>query len=467
MIHLLRRQWRPERFHALLKPVVILVILLLAAYFGRRATNRLVLLVVLVVGGTLAFVILTRRLEWGLLVLIPVSLLVPWEIGTGTKVAVNATILLVPLLLGLWIFRMIAIEKAVRLAPSRVNTPALAFIVAVTVSLIAGGVRWIPFGEGASLVAQLGGWALYVFPLGLFLLVGSQIGDLRWLRVLTWLFLVLGGLYIVGRVVPWLGRVTGRFFIVKSTGSMFWTWLVALAFGQALLNRDLRPRWRGILGLLAATTLGVGWFQAKSWVSGWLPPLIAVVVIVWLRSWRWGLMFAIIAGVFLLLYYPAMVEQVMTPDQVYSTASRAATWPIMLELVKANPIIGLGPSNYYHYTPLYPIWGWPVKFNSHNNYWDIVAQTGLVGFGLFLWLVIEIGLLGWRLRKRMADGFSLGYVNGALGGLVGMLAAGWMGDWFLPFTYNIGFPGFRASIFAWLFLGGVLALEQMVRKDGD
>jgi hypothetical protein len=41
-----------------------------------------------------------------------------------------------------------------------------------------------------------------------------------------------------------------------------------------------------------------------------------------------------------------------------------------------------------------------------------------------------------------------------------------MGDWFLPFTYNIGFPGFRAAMFAWLFLGGLMALERISRTDG-
>jgi hypothetical protein len=32
----------------------------------------------------------------------------------------------------------------------------------------------------------------------------------------------------------------------------------------------------------------------------------------------------------------------------------------------------------------------------------------------------------------------------------------------LPFVYNIGIAGFRASMLAWLFLGGLVALEQAV-----
>ena len=465
MIQSLRREWGTEGLRVLLKPAVVLAVLALATLLGRRATPRLVQLAALGMVGTLVFFVLTRRLEWGLLALIPVSFLVPWEIGTGTKVPLNATILLVPFLLAVWLLRMVVVERAMRLAPSRVNGPALAFALATTISLVAGNVRWILFADPASPPAQLGGWALYVFPMGLLLLVGNQMRDLRWLRALTWLFLAMGGLYIAGSVVPMLGRISGGLFVGGSAGCMFWTWLVALAFGQFLLNRDLRLTWRLLMGLLVAATLYVGWFRGREWISGWLPPLIAVWVIVWLRSWRWGLALTIAGGVFILSYYTTLNTQINTAGQQYSTASRMATWPIMINLIKANPLLGLGLSNYYHYTLLYPIWGWYVRFNSHNNYVDIIAQTGLLGLGLFAWLVVEIGRLGWRLRERVEDGFSRGYVNGALGGLVGMLASGVMGDWFLPFVYNIGFPGFRASVFAWLFLGGLVVLEQSVGSE--
>jgi uncharacterized membrane protein YeaQ/YmgE (transglycosylase-associated protein family) len=47
---------------------------------------------------------------------------------------------------------------------------------------------------------------------------------------------------------------------------------------------------------------------------------------------------------------------------------------------------------------------------------------------------------------------------GALGGLMATLAAGMLGDWFLPFVYNVGLEGFRASSFTWFFLGAAVAL---------
>jgi hypothetical protein len=464
MIRTLRRGWQAKHLPTLLTPVVVLAVLGLSWLLGPRANTRLLMLAAMGLAAVVAFIVLSQRPMCGLLALIPAAFLVPIEFGTGTKVAVNAVILLVPFLIAVWLLRMFAVDRQIRLLPSRINTPALLFAVATTVSLIVGNIRWPFFAESANIPAQLGGWALYVFPMGLLLLVGNQMRDVRWLRMLTWVFLALGGLYILGRILPGPLRFSGPLFVSGSVGSMFWTWLVALAFGQFLVNGDLRPRWRWALGLLVAATLFVGWFQGREWLSGWLPPLIAIGVIFWLRSWRWGLAFTIAAGVFLYFFYPHLTVQVLTEEQQYSTMSRAETWPIMYDLVKKSPVLGLGPSNYYHYTPMYPLLGWYVKFNSHNNYWDIAAQTGLVGLAIFAWLAAELGAMGWRVRQRVQDGFSRGYAAGALGGLAGMLAAGWMGDWFLPFTYNIGFPGFRAAMFAWLFLGGLVALERIAKR---
>jgi len=132
-----------------------------------------------------------------------------------------------------------------------------------------------------------------------------------------------------------------------------------------------------------------------------------------------------------------------------------------------SPLLGLGPANYYHYTPLYPILGYYVKFNSHNNYLDILLQVGIVGTLAFSWLMFALARLGWTLRQRVGqwtDQFAISYVNACLAGLMATLVSAWLGDWFLPFVYNIGFNGLRSSLIAWIFLGGLLVIEQLARQ---
>jgi hypothetical protein len=46
-----------------------------------------------------------------------------------------------------------------------------------------------------------------------------------------------------------------------------------------------------------------------------------------------------------------------------------------------------------------------------------------------------------------------------------MLISGLLGDWFLPFLYNISTAGFRSSLIGWFFVGGLLALDQMRRRE--
>src|SRR5581483_760338 len=137
------------------------------------------------------------------------------------------------------------------------------------------------------------------------------------------------------------------------------------------------------------------------------------------------------------------------------------------QIFPQSPILGLGPANYYWYTPLYPILGWYVSFNSHNNYLDILLQTGILGLGCFLWIMWEVGRLGWSLRHAFADNFAQGYVYGCLGGLAGSLAACWLADLLVPFVYNIGLNGFRASVLAWLFFCGFVALHRISIQSGN
>jgi hypothetical protein len=39
--------------------------------------------------------------------------------------------------------------------------------------------------------------------------------------------------------------------------------------------------------------------------------------------------------------------------------------------------------------------------------------------------------------------------------------ASFLVDWVLPFTYNIGLNGVRASVLPWIFFGGLLSIEQI------
>ncbi len=442
--------------HRLVSAAIAAAVLVLAAYLGYASSPDYLV----AVGGLLVTLVLFRRPELGMVALLIAALCVPFSIGTGTETTLHAALFLIPALLALWVAEMFR-QQSIRLAPSPTNLPLLLLVVSATISLIVGNLPLNYFANFASLPAQLGGWAIFVLSAGVFLLMGHQIKQEIWLQGIVAIFLGLGTLVALGRMFAPFAVVSSALVVDRAQGSLFWVWLVALAGGQALFNARLSIGWRAALGGLGLVCLGVGWFLARPWASGWLPEMIVLFALITLRSWRAGVLLGLVTlgGIFM---NPELIQRIVTADQ-YSLDTRVVAAQIILgQVIQANPILGLGPANYYHYTPLYPILGFAVRFNSHNQYVDIVAQLGIVGLAVFVWLTGSIARLGWGLRERVGNGFARGYVNGCLGGLAGSLAAGFLGDWFLPFVYNIGLAGFRASMLGWLFLGGLVAIKCML-----
>ena len=417
--------------------------------------NNLVYVIGIVIGAAgLWFII--RWPAVGLVALIITALLVPSPVLPG---GLNFAVLMLILLIGLWVLNMI-VRKKIDLVSSRPIRPLIALLIVTLLSFGFGQLGWFSYRAIAPLEAQVGGVMIFVLSIGAFLLTAHQ-ANLRWLQALTFLFIGLGALFVLGWIVPSVGSLTGSFFQRPATAnSMFWTWLVAMSLGQALFNRKLDRRWRVVLALVTIMTLYVAYFKSGSWKSGYLPSFVAIGAIVGARSWRAALVIALLSVV------PAIfLSSGAIASDEYSYSTRVDAFLIMWEIIKVSPILGFGPANYRFFTPLFPIRGYAVQFNSHNQYLDIVAQTGIVGLICFLWFGVEMMWLSLTLRNRAAEGFAQAYVYGAIGGVAGTFAAAMLADWVLPFVYNIGLAGMRGSMLAWIFLGGVVAIEQITDRQ--
>jgi O-antigen ligase len=313
--------------------------------------------------------------------------------------------------------------------------------------------------------AQLAQGAVFLLSGGLFLVAAYQLQDLRWLKILTYFFVAIGSLHLAVRLVPVSVVDLGTLLPQTVTmGSMFWTWIVALSFGQFFLNRDMPPLGRLAMAAVSLSAIGIGLTQLRTWVSGWMPALLSVGVIVFLRYPLPILLATPVLAALGLVGASYFSDLATAGDNLYSYETRVVAARSLLPILSANPVLGLGPANYYHYTLLYPILGWYVKFNSHNNYLDLIAQTGLVGLICFLWFALAVGMTAWRLRLTPMRGFERGYVCSVLAGLIATLVAAAVGDWVIPFVYNTGFQGFRTSVLPWIFMGGLVAIEQKLLR---
>ena len=438
-----------------LRSLLIVGELLLIAALAFMASQRQLILVLFLPLGVGLVLTFLRWPSLGLIVASLAGIVVPFSGPSG----LNVTMILVALLLGLWLLDMVVRQRQIQFAPSPTLWPLFSFLVVAAISFGIGQLTWFTFAPHAPLGAQLGGLAIFVLSACTFLLVANQVRDLGWLRTMTWAYLAFGVLAIfVGSVLPKFGLPTER--VIQPVGSLYFIWLVAIAFSQAAFNQDLHPGWRLALGGLVLYTIYDLLFLRFAAKSAWLPSLFCIAAIIGFRSWRAGLVMIPVAAV--VVFY--LITGVASSEE-YSVSTRYDAWLIMAQIIKNSPVWGLGFSNYYWYTPLFPIRGYAVSFNSHNNYVDIVAQTGFVGLLFFLLFLWQVGWLGWRLRGQAPAGFAQAYVYGALGGLAGMVVAGMLGDWVLPFFYNLGLSGFRSSMIGWLFLGGLVSVEQIIRRQ--
>lgn len=454
------RDWLAQNVQAWLSPLIVLAILGSCFLFPMMGYELLLIVPIALIVLGVVFLLFMQRPRLAVVTLIINALLSPSPYMPG---AFNLAVLHLMLLVGLWIFLAFVQRQPVQWSRSRPLMPLIGLVGTAIISFGLGQLSWFRFADHAPLIAQLGGLLIFILAAGAFLFVGYRFQNLADLQWITWVYIALAALFIAGWLVPGLSAFTGRHFQRGATSnSMFWVWIVSLSFGQALFNRRLPTGWRlGLMGLIGAT-LYIAYFYNSSWKSGYLPPLVAIFAVLACRSWRLGLVLALMAVV------PAayLGSEAIATDQ-YSYSTRLDAWIIVLEIVKVNPIFGLGPANYYWYTPLFPIRGYAVQFNSHSQYVDIIAQVGIVGLLFFAWFAWEIGWLGWKLRTRAPEGFARGYVYGVLGGLAGTLASGVLADWFLPFVYNITLNGFRGGMLPWLFLGGLITLERIVNRTEE
>jgi hypothetical protein len=445
----INRQW----FQFWVIALVLITSSVISFWGGAKA---FVLLVVLLVGiaGT---IVLIQRPNLGFILLFLGGMFVHFVGPSG----LNAVPVTVAFLLGLWIMDMFVVKRQFTFIRSSTMLPILIFLAVSLLALGMGQVPWYVFARQAPLTAQLGGFSIFVFSIGVILLAAHRIKDLRWLQIIVWSFLILSAGYVLGRAVrlPFIDLIYSLGFTAQS---MFWTWLVALAAGQLIYNDQLQKRTRVLLFGLLLLTFYVAVVQAFDWKSGWLPPLVALLVLLGNR-YRQLVAFAIpivaIAGVYVTF------SLIATDD--YSWGTRLDAWRIILEISKVSPILGMGFSNYYWYTPLFPIRGWRVSFNSHSQFVDLIAQTGYLGLFCYVWLLFAVGRLSFHLGAKLSNGFARGYAQAVFAGVVGTLVSSFLVDWVLPFVYNIGLTGFRASILPWIFMGGLIALEQMYLQDSN
>lgn len=434
---------------------IILAVVLVsigAAYWG---TQTIMMVLVGAVVGVAGFLALLRYPSLGFILLFLGGMFVPFK-GPG---GFNASILTVVLMIGLWFMEMFVVRRRFEFVRSRVMRPALFMLIVSVIAFAMGQIPWFVFANQAPMDAQIGGFAIYFFLVLAMIMTANVLKEIKWLKIIVWTFIGLGFIYVLGRALH-LDVVDRIYAHGVYANSMFWMWMVTLPLSQAIYNNHLSFRQKTVLYGIVAVTFYVALIQQNDWKSGWVPAgLVAAVLVGW--KFRKVLPFTI---PFVLMVVAYLAQDLISTDE-YSWGTRVDAWIVVLDIARVSPIIGLGFSNYYWYAKIFSIRGYSIKFNSHSQFVDIIAQTGILGLACFMWILYEIGRLAYRLMNQLPDGFARAYAYGVFASVFGSLMAAFLVDWLLPFAYNIGLDGVRASILPWIFFGGLISIEQIYKAD--
>lgn len=423
---------------------------------------------VLILGAVLAllgiFVVYrVGRFEYGLMMLVPAAcLLGPFTIPTGTQSRIPVSLMLSAGLLALWVLPYWTTRRGVPLKRSLVNAPIFAFAAVNVVSYIWSNVfrDAVVYVWGSFPVVQIAALMVNCLLPLLVILLSNKLTNERWLQALTWIMLALGA-HAIAAIFLNLPTVQ---LLERGAGGLFATWVVALAFGQALFD-EKAPLWRRLLLVaLVGAWIFRNFVQSRLWLSGWIPLFIALGVIVFLRSRTLFLVVVLAAVVYVAVDFDYYYQEVFVANADEGGLERLDLWQKNLTHVANHPLLGMGPAGYAVYNMTYH----PEDARStHNNYFDILAQTGIIGSLIFIWLVgaFVIALLQVYRQAAGRRDFAEGYAAAAVGGWAAAVVAMMLGDWLLPFAYNGTIAAFDHASYTWAFVGGALALGHFLRAQ--
>lgn len=241
----LQRRLEPSTVQKWLRYAIIAGVFFLSVFVALRPHSRLTVLFAVLPVAAAVSIILLRNLALGLLGVVLACLLFPNFLGSGGMGAtLSPPVLLLLMVVGLWVIDIAVKRWRKGLVRSRTVLPAIVFVVVTFIAFFNGQISYYIFAQAAPINAQIGGLLVFLLSIVAFFTVANLIDDLKWLKRLTWLFLILSAGYILGRLISPVGNFILPLFPNGSTASLFWIWLAAMASSQAFFNRQLDKRWR-------------------------------------------------------------------------------------------------------------------------------------------------------------------------------------------------------------------------------
>jgi O-antigen ligase len=383
---------------------------------------------------------------------------------TGTQIAVSFALLF-------WVVRMFGTRKF-HFVRNPLNIPIAAFLAAAAIGVITA----IDFRHSLRGYMTLGWMSIF------FLTVNNVKDKNQFKRLLSILFIFtsiaaaygiwqsltkMDFMHTAKGLHAGLPRSTG-FFNHYMTFAGYLNMVFPLTFGLVLfgsakssfgeLRRGLQKSQLilGLAGLLMLVAL-VFTYTRGAWI-GFLAGLIFMGV---LRSRK--VLFISLGAIILIVVTLAVFPRSSVSRRAASIFNPASTdrlsmWKSSLKIVKDYALTGVGWESFGKIYPEYISPGTYRSPHAHNNFLNVAVESGMLGLGIFLWLLIVILKVGVSIFKRVQDGYLKGISLGFLGGFVAFVIHGLT-------EYNFGDS--EVVMLFYFLLGMVMVIPRIVGSNKE
>jgi O-antigen ligase/tetratricopeptide (TPR) repeat protein len=416
-----------------------------------------------------------------LVILVPIAFY-PWCITVFLPAKEMIAEVLIVLGLMFWGLKIINKEE-LKFTPTPLNFPILSFISICVLSLIWSNSFFISLKE---LPLFLAGPLLYF-------VITNSINDERQINRILDILLLVGGLFGIYGIFQYNGidfsfwaRNIGRQQVFGLFGNVnyFAEYLIVPLPIAVSLFFASRNKFKKILLLIAILAMGTSLivtFTRGSYLSFGVSLIFMFFVFLisrgknFIKNNKKIFIIALVAIIIITFLFvipnplnesDTVISKIKSRisitqiSQDFSFKRRIATWKFTGMMIKDHPLIGSGIGTFKYNTlryqaeffaqgenrSLYPH-GFADK--AHNEYLQLWAEIGIVGLGIFIWLIISYFRFGLKILRRIKDGYIQGIIIGLMGVVVAVLVDG-------IFGFPLHLPA--TIVLFWLALGLTVAV---------
>ncbi|MBA7497374.1 hypothetical protein ES704_00102 [subsurface metagenome] len=383
----------------------------------------------------------------------------------------------------LWKLKMVSKEE-VKIAPSPLNFPVLVFITICTFSL---------FWSNSPMVSLLELPLFLVGPILYFIVVNNIRGEHQINRLLTTLLIIssLLGIYGIFQYNGidfsfWKANI-GRQQVFGLFGNVnyFAEYLIVplpLAISLFLACQNRRHKTLLLVGILAMGGSLILTFTRGSYLAIGISSIF--MFLLYLVSQGKGfikehkkIFILVLALIILITFLFALPNPLNKPGTVISKIKgrisvaqftqgsslkrRIAIWKFTTLMIKDHPIFGSGLGTFKYNSLNYQakffdqgenrsLYPYGIADKVHNEYLQLGAELGILGLGIFFWIIITYFSYGIKLLKRTKDRYKQGILIGLMGGIMAVLVDA-------IFGFPLHLPA--TLVLFWLFIGLIVSVE--------